>query len=334
MSKNDFFSLRFENDSLTFLDQTKLPLEEKYFSTDDYLRISEAIKRLEIRGAPAIGVAAAFALALSQLHENNSEKFYQAYETLLNSRPTAVNLKWAINRIKFLYEKIIDEKNVYHDLLAEAKAIHEEDINFCYRIAENGLKIFSKNINVLTHCNTGALATGGKGTALNVIRAAFEKGFVNHVFADETRPLFQGSRLTAFELEKFGIPFSILTDSSAAFLMQQKKVDLIITGADRIARNGDSANKIGTYNLAVLAKYHSIPFYIAAPTSTIDFNIASGSDIPIEYRSGDELVFIKNIQIAKSGVNAFSPAFDITPAELITGIITEKEVVSPPYNFE
>lgn len=334
MSKNDFFSLRFENDSLTFLDQTKLPFEEKYISSNDYVRISEAIKRLEIRGAPAIGVAAAFALALSQLNGNDRQKFFHAYDVLLNSRPTAVNLKWGIDRIKNKFENNINTKNVYSLLIEEAEAIHREDIDCCERIAANGLNLFTKKINVLTHCNTGKLATGGNGTALNIIRAAYDADFINQVYADETRPLLQGSRLTAFELEKYEIFFSILTDSSAAFLMQQKKIDMIITGADRIARNGDTANKIGTYNLAVLAKHHSIPFYIAAPTSTIDFNIATGLEIPVEYRSGDELTSINNVQITKKNFEAFAPAFDITPAELITAIITEKEISFPPFHFQ
>lgn len=333
MSKSEFFSLRFENNSLIFLDQTKLPFEEVYHASDDYKRISEAIKRLEIRGAPAIGIAAAFALALSQKNKIDRNKFTEAYETLLNSRPTAVNLKWGIERIKNIFQENFFSENLFQLLIDEAHSIHEEDKKFCDQIAANGLKLFTKKINVLTHCNTGALATGGNGTALNIIRAAFEAGFVNHVYADETRPLLQGSRLTAFELEKYQIPFSILTDSTAAFLMQQNKIDMIITGADRIACNGDSANKIGTYNLAALAKHHSIPFYIAAPTSTIDANISSGKEIPIEFRSGEEILSFNKTAVTKQHYPTIAPAFDVTPAELITGIITEKEIARHPFSF-
>lgn len=333
MSKSEFFSIRFENNFLIFLDQTKLPFEKVYHSSDDFNRISEAIKRLEIRGAPAIGVAAAFALALSQKNKVDPKKFIEAYETLLNSRPTAVNLKWGIDRLKNIFEKNLGDENLFLLLVDEAISIHEEDKIFCNQIAANGLKLFTKKINLLTHCNAGALATGGSGTALNIIRAAFEAGFINHVYADETRPLLQGSRLTAFELEQYQIPFSILTDSTAAFLMQQNKIDMIIAGADRIARNGDSANKIGTYNLAVLANHHSIPFYIAAPSSTIDASISSGKEIPIEFRSGAEILSINNTEVSKRYYPTIAPAFDVTPAELIAGIITEIEIARYPFNF-
>jgi methylthioribose-1-phosphate isomerase len=218
-------------------------------------------------------------------------------------------------------------------LLKRAIQIHKQDEEFCTKIGRNGLTLFKQKSNVLTHCNTGKLATGGIGTAFGIIKTAYENGLVNHVFADETRPLLQGLRLTAFELDKNGIPFSLQTDSSAAELMKQGKVDLIITGADRIALNGDSANKIGTYTLAVLANHHNIPFYIAAPTSTIDRYIATGDEIVIEYRNKKELFYIEDNLITTEHFNAFTPAFDVTPSHLISGIITEEGLFTFPYNF-
>ena len=277
MNQSEYFSVKFEDDSLVFLDQTKLPREEVYVQTDSYERIAEAIERLEMRGAPLIGIAAAYALALSlkKVDSDFESKFNSAYNRLYKTRPTAVNLFKALDDLKTLFEKISDKKTSYENLLKRAIQIHKQDEEFCTKIGRNGLTLFKQKSNVLTHCNTGKLATGGIGTAFGIIKTAYENGLVNHVFADETRPLLQGLRLTAFELDKNGIPFSSQTDSSAAVLMKQGKVDLIITGADRIALNGDSANKIGTYTLAVLANHHNIPFYIAAPTSTIDRNIAA-----------------------------------------------------------
>ena len=235
--------------------------------------------------------------------------------------------------MKDIFEENKNSANLYEILLAKAKSIHKEDEEFCCKIGRNGLAIFKTRATVLTHCNTGKLATGGDGTAFNVIKTAFENELVKFVYADETRPLLQGSRLTAFELEKCGIPFALLADSSAAFLMKQKKVDLVITGADRIALNGDSANKIGTYNLALLSYHHNLPFYIAAPSTTIDRTIASGDEINIEYRNKRELLAISQSQILSPSYNAFTPAFDITPSHLITGIITEEGVFNFPYNF-
>jgi len=332
----NYFSIKFENDNFIFLDQTKLPFTETYVETDDYERIAEAIERLEVRGAPQIGIAAAYAVALSIKNvpqELNLENFNKAYQRLARTRPTAVNLFYALNEIKKEYEKFHQEKSIYEHLLNKAKQIHQNDIEYCEKIGENGTKLFKKKSNVLTHCNTGKLATGGDGTAFNVIKTAYIKGLVNFVYADETRPLLQGSRLTAFELEKNKIPFAIQTDSMAAVLMQQGKVDMVITGADRIALNGDSANKIGTYNLAILCNYHNIPFYIAAPTTTIDRTIASGADIVIEYRNKNEILKLNGLQIASGNYETFSPAFDVTPSHLITGIITEETVNFFPYNF-
>lgn len=335
MKEINFFSLKFENDKLIFINQTKLPFVEEYVETSDYLRIVEGIKKLEIRGAPAIGIAAAYALSLSILNVNTKlikEKFYKAFEIIASSRPTAVNLIYALNELKNVFESNENDINIYQKLLLKAKEIHNEDIEKCNAIAKNGLKIFNKKSKVLTHCNTGILATGGEGTALAVIKEAFNNNLIEHVFADETRPLLQGSRLTSFELEKSGIPFTVNCDSSAAHLIKNKKIDLIITGADRIASNGDSANKIGTLQLAIISNYYKIPFYIAAPTTTIDFNIKSGEEIPIEERNKDEIIKINGIEITKDyPVNA--PAFDITPAELISGIITEIGLFKFPYSF-
>jgi len=335
MNQSEYFSVKFEDDSLVFLDQTKLPREEVYVQTDNYERIAEAIERLEMRGAPLIGIAAAYALALSlkKVDSDFESKFNSAYKRLYKTRPTAVNLFKALDDLKSLFEKISDKKTSYQILLKRAIQIHKQDEEFCTKIGRNGLTLFKQKSNVLTHCNTGKLATGGIGTAFGIIKTAYENGLVDHVFADETRPLLQGLRLTAFELDKNGIPFSLQTDSSAAELMKQGKVDLIITGADRIALNGDSANKIGTYTLAVLANHHNIPFYIAAPTSTIDRNIATGDEIVIEYRNKKELFYIEDNLITTEHFNAFTPAFDVTPSHLISGIITEEGLFTFPYNF-
>ncbi len=329
----NFKCIELVDEKLKLIDQTKLPLEEVYIISDDYERISLAIEKLEVRGAPAIGVSAAYALALSfkNINHKNDIHFEKVFTRLAETRPTAVNLFWALDEMKKSYESL--NENIYEELLKKAVEIHNDDVDKCNKMAENGLEIFQKKTKVLTHCNTGQLATGGGGTAFYVIQNGFKHGFVEHVFADETRPLLQGSRLTAFELEKAGIPFSINSDSTAAVLMQKGEVDLVITGADRIASNGDSANKIGTYNLAVLCKHHNIPFYIAAPTSTIDKSCKDGNDIKIEFRSSNELNKINGIQITKSEYKTYTPAFDVTPNELITGIITEVKLHKPPYNF-
>ena len=335
MNQTEYFSVKFKDDFLIFLDQTKLPLEEVYVKTDSYERIAEAIERLEMRGAPLIGIAAAYGLAISlkNVDSDFEEKFNTAYKRLYKTRPTAVNLFKALEDLKGLFEKISDKNTAYQILLNRAIEIHQQDEEFCTKIGRNGLALFKQKSNVLTHCNTGKLATGGIGTAFGIIKTAYENGLVNHVFADETRPLLQGLRLTAFELDKNGIPFSLQTDSSAAELLKQGKVDLIITGADRIALNGDSANKIGTYTLAVLANHHKIPFYIAAPSSTIDRKIATGEQIEIEYRNKKELFYIQDNLITTDHFNAFTPAFDVTPAHLISGIITEEGLFTFPYNF-
>lgn len=331
----NYYSIKLIDDHLSFLDQTKLPLQEVYIETDDYDRIAVAIEKLELRGAPLIGISAAFALALSfkNISSNHKEHFKKVYDRLASTRPTAVNLFYALDRMKKVFEGITDFSLTYKTLLDEAKSIYDFEEHCSRRMAEIGANIFTKKSNVLTHCNTGALATAGFGTAFAVIKKAFDDGYVNHVYADETRPLLQGLRLTTYELEKNGIPFTVQTDSMAAVLMQQGKVDLVITGADRIALNGDSANKVGTYNLAVLCNYHNIPFYIVAPSTTIDRKISTGNEIEIEYRNGSEILAINGHQIADPNIKTFSPAFDVTPAHLIKAIITEEDIYSFPYNF-
>ncbi len=334
MRQNNYFSVKFQDDKLIFLDQTKLPLEESYVETDDYERIAVAIERLEVRGAPLIGIMAAYGLALALKGKDNfGEAFEKAFKRLEFTRPTAVNLFFALNELRKVYTSINYSNDLYEALLNKAKEIHQKDAEFCSKIGRNGLSIFKKKSIVLTHCNTGKLATGGDGTAFNVIKTGFENNLVEFVYADETRPLLQGSRLTAFELSRSGIPFALQTDSSAAELMKQNKVDLVITGADRIALNGDSANKIGTYTLAILCNFHNIPFYIAAPSTTIDRDIASGLEITIEYRDKIEVLTLNGKKFISEEYDAFTPAFDVTPSQLIKGIITEEGVFTFPYNF-
>ncbi len=334
----NFRSIDFVDEKVKLINQTLLPHIENYIITDDFLRIAESIKRLEVRGAPAIGIAAAYAVALAFKKKNvfDENYFKKVKSTLSATRPTAVNLFYALQRMenRFVTLKRNDDiDDIYSALLSEAKQIHTEDIEKSNGMAKNGLTIFKKKSVVLTHCNTGALATGGDGTALAVIKLAFQKGMVKHVYSDETRPLLQGSRLTAWEFEKAGIPFTINVDSAAAHIIKEKKVDLIITGADRIAANGDSANKIGTYGLAVLAKHHGIPFYIVAPTTTIDKSCPNGNSIKIEERSKREVTEIQGVKVTKDDYDVYSPAFDVTPAELISGIITEEKLYNYPYKF-
>ena len=336
MTMNDFKAIDYKDDKLFLVDQTKLPFNLEYIETDDYERISIAIERLEVRGAPAIGIAAAYAIALASRNfsENRTSDFYEVYNRLSRTRPTAVNLFWALDRQKKIFEECKFEKDLSEKLLLEARKIHVEDFEMCKKIGENGYSIFDEEVSVLTHCNTGRLATGGEGTAFNVIRRAFEKGKIKHVYADETRPLLQGARLTAFELSRAGIPFSINTDSAAAMLFQKKQIDLVIVGADRIALNGDSANKIGTFNLAVLSHHHNVPFYIAAPSSTIDRECQTGDDIKIEFRDKKELNSIRGIPITSEEYDVYAPAFDVTPNSLISGIITEIDLHRPPFDFK
>lgn len=330
----DFYSLKFENDSLIFIDQTKLPDEENYISTSDYNRIAEAIEKLEIRGAPLIGIAALYGLAL--VVKNSKSDFEKAFDRLRLTRPTAVNLFTALNKAREFFYSSVDNQN-YQSLLNFAREFHKKDFEYCNLIAKNGFDFisnsFNRKVRILTHCNTGSLATGGIGTAFGVILELSRNNLVEIVYACEARPLLQGLRLTSFELKKHNINYKIITDSTAAYLMQKQLVDFVIVGADRIAANGDTANKIGTYSLAVNAKFHSIPFYVAAPSTSIDAQISSGKEIIVEERNPDELLTFGNKKIINTEINALNFAFDITPKDLITAIITEEKVFSSPFNF-
>ena len=343
-----------ESDAVVMIDQKALPLEERTLTCKRYEDVITAIKDLTVRGAPAIGVAAAMGIALGTLQisttsaENLKAEFYRICDCFSQTRPTARNLFWAIERMKRCFEKALasdlsvhssaqeDQGAFSHErirqvLIAEAVRVGEEDIAINRRMGLNGRSLIKDGDHILTHCNAGALATAGYGTALGVIRAACEEGKNIHVFVDETRPVLQGARLTAWELMKEGIPATLITDNMAGFLMQQGKVNLVITGADRIAANGDTANKIGTYALAVLAKENHIPFYIAAPLSTIDLSIKTGDDIPIEERDSEEVTLFRGVRTAPMGIQVYNPAFDITPNRYITAIITEAKVVRPPF---
>jgi methylthioribose-1-phosphate isomerase len=332
-------SVEWVEGKLRFIDQTRLPHEEHIVDTDDLQVVAEAIRSLRIRGAPAIGVAAAFGvvLALKGAHglslEQASRTVDEAIAFLSATRPTAVNLFSTLRRMAGVrdWSRSPDVHGLGADLLHEALAIQREDIDACARIATLGSELIRPGSSILTHCNAGALATAGEGTALGVIAAAARKGKIVRVFADETRPLFQGSRLTAWELVRLGIPTTIITDSSAATVLQKGMVQAVIVGADRIAANGDTANKVGTYPLAVLGARHSIPFYVAAPTSTLDPQTPDGSAIPIEERNPREVTDVGGKRIAADGVNVFAPAFDVTPSELITAIVTERGILRPPY---
>jgi methylthioribose-1-phosphate isomerase len=326
--------------SVRLIDQTKLPIEEIYIQTDDYHVLADAIRTLKIRGAPAIGVAAGYGVALAALKYRTTDVhgfrnfIGKTISELASTRPTAVNLFWALERMRKITDTAMFVESGRVLLIEEALAIHREDEEMCRCIGEHGAALIPAQATILTHCNTGALATGGDGTAQNVITTAHRQGKSVRVYAGETRPALQGSRLTAWELMKLGIDVTLITDNMAAFLMKQKKIDLVVVGSDRIAANGDAANKIGTYSVAVIAKYHHVPFYIAAPTSTIDCSISSGDKIPIEQRDPKEVTEGFGKRTAPHGVEVYSPAFDVTPAELITAIITEQGVHSPPFNFQ
>ncbi len=324
---------------LRIIDQTKLPQELVYLELDDIGEIVDAIKRLSVRGAPAIGCAAALGLATIAQHitSTDTEAFIAGVggfaEILAESRPTAVNLFWALDRCRKVLDpaKSPDELKVL--LLREGLAILEEDIQMCQAIGEHGEALIEEGIGVLTHCNAGALATGDFGTALSPLYVAHSKGRKFTVYSDETRPLLQGSRLTAWELQQSGIDVVTICDNMAAQVMKERKIDLVIVGSDRIAANGDAANKIGTYGLAVLAKHHGIPFYVAAPTSTIDASLEHGGLIPIEQRDPSEVRNFGECATAPGEVRVYNPAFDVTPSELISGIITENGLHSPPFDF-
>ena len=321
------------------IDQTKLPNEEVYLEFSDYREVAAAIKEMRIRGAPAIGVAAAYGMALGaqgiktkSISEFLAELRYVS-DTLASTRPTAVNLFWALERMNRVAAEGKDTSQIKTSLIAEARNIDTEGEQANRRIGYNGAQLIKDGFSVLTHCNAGALATEGYGTALGVIRAAREQGKSVCVYADETRPLLQGARLTAWELMQDDIPVTIITDNMAGHFLKSGKIDCIVVGADRIAANGDVANKIGTYSLAVLAMENAVPFYVAAPTSTIDLSISSGDEIPIEERSPDEVTQIQGFYIAPKGAQALNPAFDVTPHSYISAIITDKGVVHEPYEI-
>jgi len=332
-----FSPLRWSGEALELLDQTRLPGEEVWLSCREPEQIAGAIRCLAVRGAPAIGVAAAYGLALGVRGIDDvgllAPRFEEVSTLLAATRPTAVNLRWALARGRQVFEEALagGSAAVAEALLAWAHALAAADVAANLRMGEHGAALFAAGDRVLTHCNTGALATAGYGTALGVIQSAWGRGAVSLVWVDETRPLLQGARLTAWELQRLGIPFRLVTDSSAGSLMAQGLVDRIVVGADRIAANGDTANKIGTYTVAVLAQRHAIPFYIAAPLSTIDRATATGADIPIEERAGSEVTALHGKSIAPANSEAVNFAFDVTPNDLIAGIITEAGVLEPPY---
>lgn len=324
---------------VVMLDQTLLPTEERYRTYETPEGVADAIRRMVIRGAPAIGIAAAMGIAMGMRRCSATslaglrEEMTRLAALMADTRPTAVNLFWAIERMGRCFTRLCDDDpaQLREALIAEATAILGEDLEINRRMGAHGALLLRDGMTVLTHCNAGALATGGYGTALGVIRAAVENGLRIQVFADETRPFLQGSRLTAWELMRDGIDVTLITDSMAGHFMQQGAIDAVIVGTDRTVANGDVANKIGTYTVAVLANAHGVPFYVAAPTSTIDLSIATGAEIPIEERDGDEVRQCFGVLTAPAGVAVRNPAFDVTPSRLVTAIITENGVAYPPY---
>ncbi len=333
-------AIAWKNGALVMVDQRRLPWKEEYLTLKTVEEVARAIEDMVIRGAPAIGIAAAYGLALGIIGlrpgENTERAFDKFYRRLWRTRPTARNLFWALERMKRVYEEnkgrnLAELKKI---LLAEARAIEKEDLEINRKIGENGADLVPEGATILTHCNAGALATAGYGTALGVIRSAFARRKKIRVLACETRPFLQGARLTVWELTKDKIPVTLITDNMAGWLMRRGEVGLAIVGADRIARNGDTANKIGTYSLAVLAREHRVPFYVAAPLSTFDFSLRNGQDIPIEERKAEEVRRIGGQLVTVPEVPVKNPAFDVTPGRLISAIITEKGIIRPPYTRE
>lgn len=333
-------TLEWTEQGVRFLDQTKLPTEETYVTCKTHEQVADVIRNMVVRGAPAIGVAAGMGIALG-VNNSRAEStgdlkrdFDQICDTIGKTRPTAVNLFWAIRRMQEKFERVRVRPvaQVKQALVEEAQRMHAEDIAANQAMGRHGATLMPASGGVLTHCNAGALATAGYGTALGVIRAAVEQGKKIHVYADETRPFLQGSRLTAWELMKDGIPTTVISDNMAGAMMRQGKIKAIIVGADRIAANGDVANKIGTYTVAVLAKEHAIPFYVAAPISTVDLACPDGSQIPIEQRNPKEVTHIAGKQMVPDGVAIENPAFDVTPASYVAAIITERGIARPPFD--
>jgi len=335
-----FKTLEWTDEGVVMIDQRKLPGEEVYPIFKSYQEVAQAIKDMVVRGAPAIGVAAAMGIALGarNIQADDPKGFENEFDfickVMSETRPTAVNLFWAIDRMKKICQRHLQNGALagLKDLLRdEAVRMHQEDIEINRRIGFHGASLLKPDSRVLTHCNAGALATAGFGTALGVIRAAVEQGKQLHVFADETRPFLQGARLTAWELQKDHIPVTLITDNMAGYFMKKGTIDCVIVGADRIAANGDVANKIGTYSVAVLAKENGIPFYVAAPVSTLDLSLPSGEQIPIEQRSSREVTHIGSTPIAPEGIEVANPAFDVTPNRYVTAIITEFGIARPPF---
>ena len=334
LSHDSIRAVQWQDDGLKLLDQRRLPAQESYLELNDVEGVARAITDMVVRGAPAIGITAAYGVViaartrLQQTPEHWREAIKADLTLLAQSRPTAVNLFWALKRMREAIDAASD--NPLEDLLRAAQRIHEDDLAANQRMGEAGAEFIRPGSGVLTHCNTGSLATGGYGTALGVIRSAFIAGKLAQVFADETRPWLQGARLTAWELMRDNIPVTLLADGAAASLMQQRKVQWVIVGADRITANGDVANKIGTYSLAVNAKYHGVQFMVVAPTSTVDLELSSGNAIPIEQRDSAEVLMLNGQPISPPGAQAWNPAFDVTPAELVDVLVTERGVVESP----
>lgn len=324
-----FRTIAWKNDRLVLLDQRRLPDETIYLELASSEDVAWAIREMVVRGAPAIGAAAAFGIALAA---RRGEDLAAADERLRKARPTAVNLFWALDRMKKIWEGFAETPEALAArLLEEARRIAEEDVAANQAIGQNALPLIPEGARILHHCNTGALATVDYGTALGIIRIAHEAGKKVHAFLDETRPRLQGARLSAWELRELGIPHTVIVDGAAAHVMKKFGIDLVVVGADRIAKNGDTANKIGTYALAIAAKHHGIPFYVAAPTSTVDLATPSGEAIPIEERDAREITHCGDQRLVPEGSPVYNPAFDVTPAELITAIITERGVIYPPF---
>jgi methylthioribose-1-phosphate isomerase len=332
-------AIKYQSSFVDILDQRALPFEESWIRCSSAEEVAVTIETLAVRGAPAIGCAAAFGIAVEALRLKDLpfDKFIHdirmAISRLAATRPTAVNLFYALNAMESVLPADQSELgNLVKDIERQAVRLFEDDLSTCMAIGRHGASEFSEPVRILTHCNTGSLATAGYGTALGVIRALHEKGLVKHVFVDETRPVLQGSRLTAYELAFEGIPFSIITDSMAGYVMAQNMIDFAIVGADRIAANGDVANKIGTYSVAVLAHVHKIPFYVAAPHSTFDVTLADGTEIPVEERSGKEITAPRGLPLTVEHYPTYNPAFDITPNRYVSGIVTEAGILRAPYN--
>jgi methylthioribose-1-phosphate isomerase len=327
------------NDGVRLLDQTRLPGEERYIQIATAPAMAEAIRTMIVRGAPAIGIAGAYGVVLSARNAAQSDSTFEGFqrrvlleaEQLRDSRPTAVNLMWAVDRMLTVLRQSASMEGAVEQLTQAAILIHEQDLAANHQIGALGASLLPAGARVLTHCNAGALATSGYGTALGVVRTAYANDAAVRVYADETRPRLQGARLTTWELAQDGIPVTLITDGMSGSLMRAGQIDAVIVGADRIARNGDTANKIGTYNLALVAQAHGVPVYVAAPCSTVDLSLASGDGIPIEQREDQEIAFVNGERLCAEGISFYNPAFDVTPASLITAIITENGIARPAY---